>query len=360
MPRAFLTGATGFVGGAVMRELLRCGWTVRALIRPRADLRNLDAAESGADGRLERWGGDLGDAPALETALRGCDVLFHVAARYSLWNPSAEGIYRDNVEGTRNILEAARRAGVAKVVYTSTVGTIHIPKDGAPGDERRRAALEEVRGHYKRSKWMAEDVARGFAREGLPLVIVHPSAPVGAADLKPTPTGKMVVDFLRGKVLAYLDTGLNVVDVDDVARGHLLAADSGVHGEGYILGAENLSLIEIFRGLEELTGIRAPRLRLPGAVLGPLSLASEAFARVIRRPPLIPWEAAAMARKRMYFASVKAMDALGYRPGPAKRALVRAVLWFYENGYARPRHAGVLPRLRELALAMESSHAPAS
>ncbi len=331
MPRAFVTGASGFVGGAVLRELLQRGWEVRALVRPSSDRRNLQ----GHEGPVECIPGDLRDRESLERGLHGCQALFHVAARYSLWNPNPQEIYADNVEGTRNILEAARRMMVEKVVYTSTVGTLRIPLEGRPGDESGILDLHEIHGHYKRSKLLAELEARRFAEEGLPVMIVYPSAPVGPFDVKPTPTGQMVVDFLLGKMAAYTDTGLNIVGVEDVAVGHLLAYERGRPGEGYILGGENLSLLEIFRTLSSITGIPAPRVKIPRGVLASIALLSEGWARISRKPPRISWEAVQLAGRFMYFSSAKAEGELGYQPGPARKALERAVEWFEANGYSR-------------------------
>ncbi len=337
MPRAFLTGATGFIGGALLSHLLSRGWDVRALIRPSSDPENLTRHERA----FERVSGDLRDPASLERGLRGCDVLFHVAARYSLWNPDPREIYADNVEGTRNVLQAARRCGVSRVVYTSTVGTIYIPFDGKPGDESRMLGLRDIQGHYKRSKLLAELEARRFAGEGLPVVIVHPSAPVGPWDVKPTPTGRMILDFLERKMPGYTDTGLNIVGVEDVAEGHLLAYEHGRPGEGYILGGENMSLLEIFRTLSRITGIPAPRFKVPLAALAPIALASECMARALRRPPRVPWEAVRLAGKYMYFSSAKAKEELGYRPGPAAAALERAVRWFVSRADGGAEVAGM-------------------
>jgi len=330
MSRAFLTGASGFIGGALLHELLRRGWEVRALVRPSSDRRNLECAPRNFQVHL----GDLQDPASLESGLDGCDALFHVAARYSLWNPRPAEIYADNVDGTRNILEAARRRGVARVVYTSTVGTIRLPPGNVPGDEGGRATLDEVHGHYKRSKLLAEEVAREYAAEGLPVVIVHPSAPVGPFDVKPTPTGQMIVDFLHGRMRAYIETGLNIVAVEDVAAGHILAHDRGRPGEGYILGGENMSLIEVFRVLSETSGIPAPERKIPRSVLAPIALACEAWSRVGGGPPAVSWEAFGLSGRFMYFSSEKARRELGYRSGPAAGALARAVRWFQEKGYA--------------------------
>jgi dihydroflavonol-4-reductase len=333
MPRAFLTGATGFIGGALLHELLRRGWDVRALVRPSADRRNLE----GVPRPFEECRGDLRDASSLEAGIEGCDAVFHVAARYTLWNPRPAEIYADNVDGTRNVLEAARRRGVPRIVYTSTVGTVHIPPGGRPGDESRICSIDEVHGHYKRSKLLAEGVARKFAAEGLPVVIVHPSAPVGPFDVKPTPTGQMIVDYLDGKMAAYVDTGLNVVGVEDCAAGHVLAYERGRPGESYILGGENMSLLEIFRALEAITGIPAPRTKVPRPALIPVAAACEAWSRISGRPPRVAWEAVRLAGKFMYFSTAKAERELGYRAGPARDALAKAVRWFEEKGYVH-RH----------------------
>ncbi len=330
MPRAFLTGATGFIGGALLRALLVRGWDVRVLVRPGSDPRNL----SGHAEPFDRFEGDLLDASALQKGLQGCDVLFHVAARYSLWNPRPAEVYAANVDGTRNVLDAARRHGVSRVVYTSTVGTIHLASDGKPADESRMADLPSTFGHYKRSKILAEREVRRFSTDGLPIVIVHPTAPVGPFDLKPTPTGEMIVDYLRGKMRAYTDTGLNIVAVEDVAVGHIQALERGRPGEGYILGGENLSLLRIFQELSDATGIPAPRMKISRGALAPIAVVSEAFARLTHKPPLVSREAAHLAGKFMYFSSEKAIGELGYRPGPAHEALVRAVDWFRANGYA--------------------------
>ena len=341
--RAFITGATGFIGGALLAELLATGWEVRALVRPTSNRQNL----SGHGRDFEVVVGDLRDPPAIHRGLAGCDAVFHVAARYSLWNPHPGEIYADNVEGTRNVLEAARRREIDRIVYTSTVGTLHIPPDGRPGDESRMLDPRRVHGHYKRSKLLAEKVARQFAAEGLPVVIVHPSAPVGARDIKPTPTGQMILDYLRGKMSAYTETGLNVVAVEDVARGHLLAFHRGRPGESYILGGENMTLLEIFRALARITGIPAPRFKIPRGALVPIAAASEWLARALGRPPRVSWEAAQLAGKFMYFTSAKAEKELGYRPGTAFSALERAVGWFESRMAGEDAvAAGARPRSR--------------
>lgn len=336
MPKAMLTGATGFVGGALLRELLRRGWDVRVLVRPASDPQNLEGHER----RIERVTGDLADRGSIRRAIEGCDTVFHVAARYSLWNLRPHEIYRDNVEGTRNVLETAGDLGVRRIVHTSTVGVLGAPPDGGPADESSRVELGDIQGHYKRSKWRAEECARDLASKGLPVVIVNPASPVGPRDIKPTPTGKIILDFLRGRMFACTRTGLNLVPVEDVAVGHILAAERGVPGERYILGGENLSLARIFGLLSEITGRSPPRVSIPPRLLLPMSVVAEAVSRVTRRPPLIPWEAVAMAQRHMYFENARARRELGFAPGDVKSALERAVQWFRENGYLDGRASG--------------------
>jgi dihydroflavonol-4-reductase len=346
MPKALVTGATGFVGGAVLSELLRRAWKVRVLHRPHSDLRNLE----GRGPELERRLGDLRDPASLEEAMEGCDVLFHVAARYEFCLFRSRDMYLDNVQGTRNILRAAASCGVKKIVYTSTVGVLKARSDGQAVDESQEATFKQLPGHYKRSKWLADQEALKAAREGQPVVIVCPTAPVGPYDCKPTPTGKMILDFLRGRMKAYVETGLNLVAVEDVAVGHLLAAERGKVGQRYILGSENLSLKEIFSMLSEISGISPPMTKLPKQVLVPLSLASEVWALISGSPPRVPFEAAQMAHAFMYFDSSRAMRELDFRPGSVKEALRRAVAWFRENNStARKRTPALEARARPRA-----------
>jgi len=319
-----ITGATGFVGWHVARKLLDRGCSVRALARDPQRLRELDGVEGVQ--------GDLRDPASLERAVEGCSVVYHVAADYRLWAPDPEEMFRSNVAGTRCVLEAARKAGVERVVYTSTVGCVGMPA-GELGDEATPVSLEEMSGPYKRSKFLAEKVALEFAGKGFPVVIVNPTAPVGDHDFKPTPTGKIVVDFLRGAMPAYLDTGLNLVDVQDVAEGHLLACERGKPGERYILGAENLTLQQIFENLAALTRRKAPGVRIPYAVAYAAGVASTAWARVAGGEPRAPLDGVKMARKKMWVKHDKAVRELGYHPGPAANALERAVKWFQSNGY---------------------------
>ncbi|OGK99682.1 MAG: NAD-dependent dehydratase [Candidatus Rokubacteria bacterium RIFCSPHIGHO2_12_FULL_73_22] len=330
-PDSLVTGGTGFVGANVVRALLAEGRTVRVLARPGGDRRAL----AGLD--VELCEGDLGDTASLARAVAGVGTLFHVAADYRLWARDPRELYRANVEGTRAILQAAGDAGVARVVYTSTVGALGIPADGTPGDEATPVALRDMVGPYKASKFLAEQVAVGFARAGLPVVIVNPSAPVGPWDVKPTPTGQMVVDFLEGRMFATLDTGLNLVHVRDVARGHLLAAARGRVGEKYVLGHANLSLAGIGALLAELVGCRAPRLRIPYAVAWLAAGCMEAAARVTRTTPRVPLAAVRMARKRMYFSPAKAVRELGLPQTDVREALADAAAWFVAHGYVRRR-----------------------
>jgi dihydroflavonol-4-reductase len=310
----------------VARKLLDRGERLRALARTPARLRELEG--------IEPVQGDLRDREALKGAVCGCGVVYHVAADYRLWSRRPEEMFQTNVEGTRNLLEAARDARVERVVYTSTVGCIGVPENGL-GDEDSPVALGEMRGAYKRSKFLAERVALEFAASGLPVVIVNPTAPVGDHDFKPTPTGKIVLDFLRGAMPAFIDTGLNLVDVEDVAEGHLAACERGRAGERYILGAENLTLEQILLKLAEITGRPAPKLRIPYALAYAAGVASTAWAQVTGQTPRAPLDAVRMARKKMWVKHDKAARELSYRPGPAAGALKRAADWFTAHGYCR-------------------------
>lgn len=324
MKPTLITGATGFVGWHVARKLLKRGQRVRALVRDRARVRELNGIEVVA--------GDLRNPESVAEAVSGCGVVFHVAADYKLWTREPREMFRSNVDGTRNLLHAAQNAGVERFVYTSTVGCIGLPPEGL-GDEDTPARLEEMTGPYKRSKFLAERVALEFAGDGFPVVIVNPTAPVGDHDVKPTPTGKILVDFLRGTMPAFLDTGLNIVDVADVAEGHLRACDQGRTGERYILGGENMTLEQILGTLARIAGKKAPTLRIPYAVAYAAGLASTAWAGVTGAQPLAPLDGVRMARKKMWVRHDKAARELGYEPGPAAGALERAVEWFRMNGY---------------------------
>jgi dihydroflavonol-4-reductase len=327
--KALVTGATGFVGAAVARALLEEGWQVRALARTGSDRRNLREIA------VEVLEGDLADSDSLAQALAGCEALFHVAADYRLGAFDPQQLYRTNVEGTRNILDAARAAGVRRIVYTSSVATIGIPADGSPGTEATRATVSDMIGHYKRSKFLAEEVARDAARAGTPVVIVNPSTPVGPGDVKPTPTGQMVLDAAAGRTPAYIDTGLNIVHVDDVAAGHLLALHRGRVGERYILGGQDMTLREILVEIAQLVGRKPPTVRLPGAVVMPIAYAAEAVARITGRPTRITVEGVRMARKRMFFSSAKAARELGYQWRAPTQAFADAIAWFREQGMLR-------------------------
>ncbi len=329
-----VTGASGFVGAAVARALLARGHRVRALVRRQSDRRNLaglavDIAE-----------GDLNDADSLARALAGCRYLFHVAADYRLWVPDPAAMLRTNVEGTRAIMRAALAAGVERIVHTSSVAALGLTTDGTPADEATPVAEEVIVGPYKRSKFLAEQVVLEMVREArLPAVVVNPSTPVGPRDIKPTPTGRMIADAAGGRMPAYLDTGLNIVHVDDVAEGHALALERGRIGEKYILGGENLSLQALFGLVAEVAGRRPPRLKLNEAVLWPVALASEGLARVVRIEPLVTRDHLRMARKKMFFSSAKAERELGYRFRPAREAVADAVAWFRAQGVVPPAKA---------------------
>ncbi len=325
-----VTGATGFIGGCLARALAAEGADLRLLVRRSSDRRTIQ------DLRAPVIEGDLRDRASLDRAVRGCSRLFHVAADYRLWTRGARdrsALYAANVDGTRNLLAAAAEAGVERIVYTSTVGTIGVSEDGPPSNEASPVQLADMTGDYKRSKFLAEQVALDFARKGLPVVIVNPTAPVGERDWKPTPTGKIIVDFLRGRMPAYLDTGLNLVDVRDVAQGHLSAAENGRPGERYLLGACNMTLQRILQTLAELSGRPAPRLRLPYSAAWTFAALETAWSRVSGREPRAPLEAVRMARKKMFVNCRKAQRELDFRPGPVEDALGRAIEWFQANQY---------------------------
>lgn len=322
-----VTGGTGFVGRAVVVELLAAGREVRVLARhPEHPVL--------AGLKVEVVRGDLRDPASLAAATKGCHRVFHVAADYRLWVPDPEVMYTINVQGTRDLLAAAAEAGVTRIVYTSTVGTLGNPGDGTPGNEETPVTLADMAGHYKRSKFLAEQAVLEAAQKGLPVVLVHPSAPVGPWDSRPTPTGQMIVDFVKGRMPAYLETGLNLVHVRDVARGHLLAEEKGRVGEKYILGNQNLSLSEIFQMLAEITGIPAPRVRLPYWPILALSYLNEFWATFVsKKPPRMPVAAVKMAKKFMYFDSGKVIRELGLPQTSVRQALSDAVAWFQKHEY---------------------------
>lgn len=320
-----VTGATGFIGSHVARFLEQRGERLRLLVRKASDrtlIQGLDA---------EVCDGDLKDRTSLREAVQECDAVFHVAADYRLWTPDPQEVYATNVDGTRNILEAARHARVERFVYTSSIGTMAPSTDGEAVSEESIAPIRRMVGHYKRSKFLAEREALQAAAAGLPVVVVNPTAPVGEGDIKPTPTGKIVQDFLNGGMPAYVDTGLNLVDVRDVARGHWLAASRGRVGERYLLGAENLTFRAILQELADISGRRAPRIRLPYSVAWTAGAACQAWSRLSGRPPAVPIEGVRMARYRMFADCSKARRELGFNPGPVRPALERAVEWFSER-----------------------------
>ncbi|HLZ99387.1 MAG TPA: hopanoid-associated sugar epimerase [Steroidobacteraceae bacterium] len=324
--RALVTGASGFVGAAVARALMAAGWDVRVLVRPTSDRTNL------ANLPVALAVGDLSDAPSLAPALSNCEALFHVAADYRLGARDPSQLYRTNVEGTRNLLSAAVQAGVKKIIYTSSVATMGIPADGTPGDERTAVSLETMIGHYKRSKFLAERVVLEAAAAGTPAIIVNPSTPVGPGDIKPTPTGQLVLDAAAGRMPAYVDTGLNIVHVDDVAAGHLMAFHRGRTGERYILGGENMTLQQILEYIARLVGRKPPRVRLPYAAVLPIAYVAEALSKVTGRSGRVTLEGVRMSRKRMFFSSAKAVHELGYCWRPPAQAFDDAVSWFRGRG----------------------------
>lgn len=333
----FVTGASGFIGANLVHELLARGHRVKALLRPESDTRGLQGAD------IERFTGDLADTPKLQAGMRGCDWCFHVAASYHLWLPDYRPMYAANVEGTRAVLQAAAAAGCSRIVYTSTVGCIGLPqaanRDGdiLPTDESAPVSEAQMSNHYKRSKWQAEQVARELAGQGMPIVIVNPSAPVGPRDVKPTPTGQVIVDFLNRAMPAYLDTGLNFVHVRDVAAGHVLAAEKGRVGERYILGhaAGNWTMKEAFAVLEGLTRLPAPRLRIPYWVALASAHVNEGLSALTGKPPRAPLAGVRMAKYKMFFNPAKAIRELGLPQTPPQQALADAVAWFRENGYVK-------------------------
>ena len=326
---ALVTGGNGFVGCHVVRALIARGDRVRVLAREDADL----SALAGLTVEIVR--GDLRHFDSVERAVKGCVEVYHVAADYRLWLTDPAPMYATNVDGTKHVVRAATAANVSRIVYTSTVGALGIPHGGV-GREDTPASLAEMPGHYKRSKYMAEQAALEAARAGAPVVIVNPSTPIGALDFKPTPTGRIIVDFLNRRMPAYVETGLNIVDVEDVARGHLLAAERGRIGEKYILGGENLALKEFLGRLAAIAAMPAPKMRIPYAVAYGYALGAEAFARTVtRRAPRASLTEVRMARKRMFFDSSKARAELGYTPGPIDAAIGAAIEFFRERGTAK-------------------------
>jgi dihydroflavonol-4-reductase len=333
--KALVTGATGFIGANLARELLKDGYQVRAMVRKDSVRRNLEGL------KLEIVWGDLNDRTSLDAAIDGCDILFHVAAMYTFWTPHPGLVYQTNVQGTANLLQAALEKSVKKVVYTSTESTIGIDHVGSLGSEKEQSKIETLSGHYKKSKLMAEQLALNMCDKGLPLIVVNPTTPVGEFDIKPTPTGELIVRFLNRRMPAYVNTGLNIVDVRDVARGHVLALEKGRIGERYILGNKNLTLKEILGILENVTGLKAPRVRLPIWEALFASYCDEFIAgRVLRQSPTIPVAAVKTSRKFRHFDCTKAIKELGLPQTPIESALETAVRWFTENGYVRHLKGG--------------------
>ena len=333
-----VTGASGFLGSHVARELASRGDEVRVLMRPSSTNRAV------GDLSLEYVTGDLRDPASLERAVAGVRYVFHVAADYRLWARKPSDIYDSNVGGTKNLLAAAKRAGVEKFIYTSTVATIAVDRPELP-TESTQARLEEMVGHYKRSKWMAEQEVLKAAREGFPAVVAMPTTPVGPSDWKPTPTGKIILDFLNGKMPGYVETGLNFVGAEECAAGHLLVAEKGKVGERYLLGAENLTLKQLLDALSKITGLPAPRRKIPhGLALG-VAYLNTAFSRLIGREPQIPVEGVKIARHMMFVNCEKAWRELGFTPGSVAAALERAVHWYSENGYVAKRRANKMLRV---------------
>jgi len=326
--KALVTGATGFVGGAVARALVARGIDVRVIARAGSDLQNLQGLT------VERVEGDLRDQASLRNALTGCQQLYHVAAHYALWAKDPSIFYDVNVTGTKNLLEAAREVGTGRIVYCSTIGAIGLPPGGGLGTEETPVSLEQMAGHYKRSKYLAEQVVLTLAQAGLPVVIVNPSAPVGAGDVKPTPTGQVIVDFMKGRMPAYIETGMNIVDVEDVATGHLLAMEKGRVGERYILGNKNLMLREVFEILSRLTGINAPSIKLPRLAILPLAYLNHWISNLTGQSPRIPLEGVKMAKYMMHYDCSKAITELGIPQTPPEVALEKAVRWFRDHKYA--------------------------
>lgn len=329
MARTLVTGASGCVGSALVRKLIAAAHQVRVLLRPTSDLRNIEGLP------VEVALGDLADKNSLERALEGCNALYHAAADYRLWARHPQQLYQSNVAGTVNIMQAALKAGVERIVYTSSVATLGLHADGTPADENTPVTLNDMIGHYKRSKFLAEaEVKRMIDGQGLPAVIVNPSTPVGPRDIRPTPTGRMVLDAACGRTPAYVDTGLNLVHVDDVAQGHLLAFERGVVGERYILGGRNMTLQEILTEIARISGQKPPRVKLPHNLVLPIAYLSEAWAWLTNGPePRATVDGVRLSKKYMFFSIEKARRELGFNPRPVEEALKDAVEWFRANGY---------------------------
>jgi dihydroflavonol-4-reductase len=338
--KTLVTGATGFLGSHVARLLAGRGESVQVLVRPSSNLHALEGFDA------DRFIGDLRDRASLDRALEGVQRVFHVAADYRLWARDPRAIHESNVTGTQNLLDAARRAGVEKFVYTSTVATIAVPREGGLPNEETQSSVEEMIGHYKRSKFEAEQCALRAAEAGLPVVIVNPTTPVGPGDWKPTPTGKIIVDFLNGRMPGYVDTGLNFVPVEDCARGHLLAAERGGIGERYILGGRNLTLKQMLDILSLTSGLPAPRWKVPYVLAYAAAYLDTGVSRLLSREPQIPLEGVRMARHKMFVDASKAERDLGFTPGPIEAALERAVTWYESNSYVAAGRAPAVAGVR--------------
>ena len=330
--KTLITGASGFIGSAVMRLLLEADHDVRAIVRPGSDRRNLDGLP------VEIFEGDLQDKTSLEDAAKDCNAVFHVAADYRLWIPDPDNMYQTNVAGTRNLMLASAEAGVEKIVYTSSVAVLGLNKDGSPANEDTPISADDMIGHYKRSKYLAEkEVTKLINENALPAVIVNPSTPLGPRDIKPTPTGNIILETLNDRMPAYVDTGLNIAHVDDVAKGHLLAFEKGKIGERYILGGENLSLQTILGIICELIDKKPPSIKLPHNLVLPIAWCMERWAEISKKEPRATVDEVRMSKKLMYYSSDKAIKELGYETRPAKEAIKDAIDWFIKNGYCEPR-----------------------
>ena len=338
-PKILVTGAAGFLGSHLTRQLVARGADVRVLLRPSSNNRAI------ADLPLEYLTGDLRDVASLDRAMAGVQRVFHVAADYRLWSKRSQDIYDSNVGGTKNLLDVAKRAGVEQFVYTSTVATIAVDRPEHP-NEFTDAKLEEMVGHYKRSKWLAEKEVLQAAQHGFPAIVAMPTTPVGPWDWKPTPTGKIILDFLNGKMPGYVETGLNFVGVEECAAGHILIAEKGIAGERYLLGGENLTLKAMLDLLAEMTGLPAPTLKIPHAVALGVAYAETAFSRLIGREPQIPVEGVKIAQHMMFVDASRAVRELGFQAGPVSAALERAVRWYEANGYIAPRRAKKILRAK--------------
>ena len=331
MAKFLVTGATGFVGNAVARNLLAYGHSVRVLSRVNADRRNLAGME------VDLVEADLMDLDSLKGVATGCDGLFHVAADYRLWVPNPNDMYKANIDGSIALIQSALASGVQRIVYTSSVATLKVSRDEQSSDETCLATESDMIGHYKRSKYLAEKAVVEQIDRGAPVVIVSPSAPIGPRDIKPTPTGKMIVDAASGRMPAYIDTGLNVVHVDDIADGHRLAYEKGEVGENYILGGKNMLLREILEVVSEIVGSKPPKVKLSPNMIKPIAYISEVISKITHKEPMVPIDGVKMAEKKMYFSHQKATQKLGYQPRQPHDAIADAIEWFKQNGYIKSR-----------------------